>query len=204
MSVVTSPSLAHSLLEDALALLMGTIFVGLGLMILKTAGLAIGGTAGLAFLAHFGLGLPFAAMFFVLNLPFMIFARLAFGTGYLVRTLLVTVALSLFSGLLPPLFTIGHVDPAFASVAGGLMVGMGMLALIRHRTGVGGVAIMAVWLQQRFGLRAGLVQMGVDAAVVAGALWVMAPEAVALSVLASVLMNLVIALYHRPGRYLGF
>lgn len=204
MTMVTSPSLAHSRLEDALALLMGTLFVGLGLTILKTAGLAIGGTAGLAFLAHFGLDLPFAAVFFALNLPFMIFAKLAFGTGYLLRTLLVTVALSIFSALLPPLFTIGHVEPLFAAIAGGLMVGMGMLALIRHRTGVGGVAIMAVWLQQRFGLRAGWVQMGVDAAVVTGAFLVMDAQAVALSILASVFMNLVIALYHRPGRYLGF
>ena len=204
MSVISERKLAHTPGEDALALVMGTLFVGLGLALLKAAGLAIGGTAGVAFLLHFGAGAPFAVAFFLVNLPFMIFAGRVFGRAYLLRTLSVTAGLSAFSAILPPLLTIDHVDPVFASVAGGLLIGMGMLALIRHRTGIGGIAILAVWLQQRFGWRAGYVQMVVDGAVVIAALIVMPVPAVALSVLASVLMNLVIAFYHRPGRYLGF
>jgi uncharacterized membrane-anchored protein YitT (DUF2179 family) len=42
----------HSLLDDAQALLTGTLFVALGLVLLRQAGLVTGGTAGIAFVLH--------------------------------------------------------------------------------------------------------------------------------------------------------
>lgn len=204
MSATTQSPVPHSLVEDGLALLMGSLFIALGLMLLKAAGLSFGGLAGLALIADAGFGLPFAPVFYALSLPFFVFGHLAFGRVYLVKSLIATSSLALLAGILPHGVTITHVDPPVAAVAAGLLIGMGMLALIRHNTGVGGIATLAVWLQKRFGLRAGYVQMGVDAAIVATALTVLDVEAVLLSVVASVLMNLVIGLYHRPGRYLGF
>ena len=43
----------HTALDDAQALLTGTLFVSLGLALFRHAGLVTGGTAGLAFVAHY-------------------------------------------------------------------------------------------------------------------------------------------------------
>ena len=59
----------------------------------------------------------------------------------------------------------------------------------------------ALYLQQSRGCRAGAVQMGMDCAIVLLALTVVEPVRVAWSVLAAVVMNLFMAVNHRPGRY---
>lgn len=199
-----SPSLAHSRFEDAFALLTGTLFVALGVVLLKAAGLGTGGTAGLSFLLSVVTGLPFGPVFFAVNLPFFVFAHLAFGRAYLLRSVLATAMLSVEAQVLPMLIEFRHVDPALAALLGGLLVGMGLLALIRHRTGLGGFGVMAVFLQERFGWRAGKVQMAADVVVVAAALATLPLAQVALSVLGVVALNLVLALYHKPGRYTGW
>lgn len=204
MSIASREHLAHSKLEDAVAILIGTLFVGLGVTLLKSAGLGTGGTAGIAFLIAHQTGWPLGAIFFVVNLPFLIFAQAAFGRTYLLKTLLAITLLSVETLAIPRLVGFSHVDPVLAAVLGGLLVGMGLLALIRHRTGIGGFGVMAVWMQERMGWRAGKVQMAADALVVVAAVAVLPPSQVLLSVLGVVALNLVLALYHKPGRYLGF
>jgi uncharacterized membrane-anchored protein YitT (DUF2179 family) len=201
---LSSPSLAHSPYEDALAFVIGTLFVALGLTVLKAAGLGIGSTAGIAFLAYLTTGWDFGTLFFLINLPFFVFAAFAFGRHYLIRSVIATALLSLESSLLPTLFTIGRIEPFFAALLGGLLCGMGMLALVRHKAGVGGFMMVAVFLQERFGWRAGRVLMVTDAFVVGAAFGLMEPVHVALSIFATLCLNLVLALYHKPGRYAGF
>jgi uncharacterized membrane-anchored protein YitT (DUF2179 family) len=63
--------------------------------------------------------------------------------------------------------------------------------------------VLVLWLQQRFGWRAGVVQMGIDCAIVVAALAIVDPASVAISVIGAVALNLVVAINHKPGRYLG-
>lgn len=196
--------LAHSLYDDALAFLIGTLFIALGLAMLKAAGLGIGGTAGIAFLANKATGLDFGSVFFVINVPFFIFAYLAFGPLYLLRSVIATALLSVETTLLPSLLTFGHVEPILAAAMGGLLIGMGMLSLIRHQAGIGGFATAAVYLQEHYGWRAGKLLMAADLCVMAAAFLLLQPSQVALSVFAVICLNIVLAFYHKPGRYAGF
>ena len=68
---------------------------------------------------------------------------------------------------------------------------------------MGGVNIVAQWLQQTRGVRAGHVQMAVDILVVLAALAVVPPERVLQSVVGAVAIGAILTLNHRPGRYLG-
>ena len=52
-TVQSKRHLAHSVIEDILAILTGTLFVSLGIALFNQAGLLTGGTAGLAFLVHY-------------------------------------------------------------------------------------------------------------------------------------------------------
>ncbi len=86
---------------------------------------------------------------------------------------------------------------------GGLLIGVGLLILFRHRFSLGGINLLALYAQERLGLRAGYVQLGVDALIVLAALLILPIEKVGLSLLAAVVLNLVLAVNHRPGRYNG-
>jgi uncharacterized membrane-anchored protein YitT (DUF2179 family) len=78
-----------------------------------------------------------------------------------------------------------------------------LLMLFRHRASLGGVNILALYLQERFGLRAGKVQMGIDVLIVLGAVLVVPLDKVALSILGALALNMVLAINHRAGRYMG-
>ncbi len=88
-------------------------------------------------------------------------------------------------------------------MAGGGLIGLGMLILFRHRAGLGGFNIVAVYLQDRYGLRAGYFQLGVDVLILCAALLILPMAQVALSLVGAAVLNLVIAINHRPGRYIG-
>ncbi|MHA7208801.1 YitT family protein [Arthrobacter sp. MDT1-65] len=193
----------HSALEDVLGIVTGTFTVSLGLFLLKTSGAVTGGTAGLALLLGYVGGLPFGVLFFAVNIPFFALAVWKKGWDFTLRTI---TAVALVSGLsnLHPL-AIGNLtlDPLYAALGGNLLAGVGLLILFRHKASLGGFNILALILQERLGWRAGYVQMALDTAVVLAAFAVVAPASVLLSAVGAVLLNLVLALNHRPGRYFG-
>ena len=93
--------------------------------------------------------------------------------------------------------------PLYAAVAGGVAMGLGLLALARHRTAIGGVNILALYLQERHGLRAGWVQLGIDAAIFVAALFVLPLDKVALSLVGTLVLNAILGMNHKPGRYMA-
>ena len=96
-----------------------------------------------------------------------------------------------------------ELNVVYAAVFGGFAIGVGLLILFRHRASLGGVNILALFLQERFGLRAGTFQMGIDALIVMAAVFVVPADKVLLSVLGAVALNLVLAINHRADRYMG-
>ena len=80
---------------------------------------------------------------------------------------------------------------------------MGILILFRHRASLGGVGILAFYLQEARGWRAGHVQMAVDTLILLLALWTSALPLVAMSVAGAVVLNLTLAINHRAGRYIA-
>lgn len=193
----------HPLWEDALALLMGTAMVALGIALYGHAGLLTGGTVGLAFLLKYLLGWPFGLAFFLINLPFYALAIWRMGWPFTLRTVCAVALVSLLAELTPQWIGFAQLNPLYAALFGGFAMGLGLLMLFRHRASLGGVNILALFLQERFGLRAGKVQMGIDASIVLAALFVVPADRVALSILGAVALNLVLAINHRAGRYMG-
>lgn len=193
----------HRPYEDALALLVGTALMALGLTIYTKATLVTGSTAGLALLIQYAGGIAFGWAFFIINLPFYILSLMQMGLAFTLRTFAAVALLSIFTNLSQRWIEISRVEPLYAALIGGAIMGLGLLILFRHRASLGGVNILVLFLQERFGLRAGYVQLGIDAAILTGGLFVVAPDRIALSLLGAVALNLVLALNHRPGRYIG-
>ena len=194
----------HTLFEDAQALVTATLFVALGVAMYARAGLLTGGTAGIAFLIHYATGWRFGVVFFLINLPFAWFAIRGMGWRFTIKTFVAVALLSAFTeSLMPYVVRFEHLQPAYAAVMGGFLIGAGLLILFRHHASLGGLNILVLWLQERRGWRAGKVQMAIDCVIVAAAFAIVEPDRVVLSVLGAVALNLVVAVNHRPGRYLG-
>lgn len=193
----------HTLTEDVVAIVSGTAVTSLGLFLLKSAGAVTGGTAGVALLTSYATPLSFSVLFFVVNLPFFALAVWKKGVEFTIRSMITVALVSGFSALIPQLLTIEHLDPVYGVLIGNLLAGVGMLMLFRHRSSLGGFNVLALILQERLGWRAGYVQMALDVIVIALALSVVSPWVVILSAAGAVVLNVIVALNHRPGRYLG-
>ena len=204
MSIETaSQAERHSAYEDFIAIVIGTMFVALGVVIYTKAVLLAGSTAGLALLLQYATGIGFWWLFFAVNLPFYILAVKKLGWGFALRTFAAVTLVSILSRLTSEFVSFSHLDPLYAAIMGGALSGTGLLILFRHRTGLGGINVLAIYLQDRFGLRAGYFQMAVDLTILAAAWFVIPPDRLALSVLGAVVVNMTLAINHRPGRYLG-
>jgi uncharacterized membrane-anchored protein YitT (DUF2179 family) len=193
----------HSAIEDAIAIVVGTMFMALGVVIYTKAVLLAGSTAGLALLLQYASGIGFWWLFFAINLPFYILAAKKLGWAFTLRTFAAVTLVSIFTRLTFELISFSHLDPLYAAVMGGALSGTGLLILFRHRTGLGGINVLAIYLQDRFGIRIGYFQLAVDLAILAAAFFVIPADRLALSVLGAVIVNMTLAINHRPGRYLG-
>lgn len=193
----------HSVVEDALGILTGTFAASLGLYLLDASHAVTGGTAGLSLLLGYATPWPFWALFAVINLPFAVLAVWKKGWDFTIRTVVSIGLVSGFAVVHEHLLPLGAVDPVYGTLAGNLLAGVGVLILFRHRASVGGVQIVALVLQERTGIRAGWTLMAFDVVVIVAALLVVPWQNVLLSGAGAVLLNLVLALNHRPGRYLG-
>jgi len=193
----------HSAVEDIIAILVGTMFVALGVVIYTKAVLLAGSTAGLALLLQYATGIGFWWLFSAVNLPFYLLAVKKLGWAFTLRTFAAVTLVSVLTRLTSSLVSFSHLDPLYAALMGGALTGTGLLILFRHRTGLGGINVLAIYLQDRFGLRAGYFQLAVDLAILAAAFFVIPADRLALSVLGAIVVNMTLAINHRPGRYLG-
>ena len=199
----TSQSDRHSVLEDSQAVAAGSMLASLGVLLLSSAGLLTGGTAGVAFLLHYATDLSFGLIFFVVNLPFYWIAYRRLGIAFCIKTFLAIAATSALTEVLPGAIGLQHLDPLVVAIFGGLLIGTGMLVLFRHRASLGGFGILALYLQDRFGWRAGLIQLGFDSCVLALSFLVAAPFIIFCSVVGAVVLNLTLAINHRRDRYIA-
>src|SRR5450830_816071 len=194
------------LVGDALAIVTGTLFVSLGIAFFNQAGLLTGGTAGLAFLLHYRTGIAFGTIFFLINLPFYWLAWKRMGWKFTLKTFCSVALVSVLSGYHSHFLQLINVTlwaPFYIALIGGLLMGVGFVVLFRHQASLGGINILALYLQQTRGIRAGKLQMGLDITIVLASLTVVTPMALAASILGAFALNLAISLNHRPGRYMS-
>lgn len=193
----------HRLHDDAQALITGSLLAALGVLLFNAGGLMTGGTVGLALLVNYTTGVPLSLALLLVNAPFYLLAALRMGRAFTLKTLAAVALLSLFVQVLPQGLAFASVGPTTAALLGGLVAGVGMLVIFRHRGSLGGLNVLAFHAQERFGWSAGKVQLVLDTAILCGGLVLLqrAAHVAFASVLAVVVLNLVLMLNHRPGRY---
>lgn len=200
----TTPAAKHSHFDDIQGILTGALVVAIGITFIKQAGLLTGGAVGLSFLIHYATGANFGLTLFIVNLPFYWLSARRMGRAFTLKTIATVLLVALLTETLPGVLRIGHIDTFFAGGAGGLLIGVGMLILFRHRASLGGFNVLVLYLQERYGWRAGKLQMGLDVGILLAAMLIVPPLVLAASVLGAVLLNFALAVNHKPGRYMAF
>ncbi len=203
MLLLSSPPDRHSPIEDVIGFLSGTVLVAISVQFLQAAGLITGQIAGLSLILAYMGGWSFGIVFFLLNLPFYAFALARMGVRFTLKTFLAVGLLSLFTDLLGRFTTLEVSHPAIAALAAGILASAGLVILFRHGASLGGVGIMALYLQDKAGIRAGIVQLGFDLGVLVLALFLFPLPVVVWSFAGAALLNVVIALNHRRDRYIA-
>lgn len=200
-TAILAPRAPHTALEDCIALLLGALVVSFGASLLKQSGALTGGMAGLAFLVHYATGVKFGVVFFLLNLPFYWLAFRRMGPAFVLKTFAAITLVSVFTELHPHFIDISQINPFYAAVFANALMGLGFVVLFRHQASLGGVNILALYLQERYGIRAGRLMMGVDGVVVLASLFLVSLPLLAASIVGVLILNQLIAMNHRPNRY---
>jgi uncharacterized membrane-anchored protein YitT (DUF2179 family) len=193
----------HTALEDAQGLASGAILCAFGVLLLTSAGLMTGQTAGLAVLISYASGWAFGPVFFVVNLPFYALALVRMGLRFTLKTFAAVALLSGLVAVLPTLVRFDHLHPGAAAVLFGAITGAGLLAIFRHGASLGGIGILALMAQERLGWQAGWVQLGFDAVLFALAFLLIEPGLVLWSLLGALVVNVIVGINHRRDRYIG-
>ncbi|MBE1293316.1 MAG: YitT family protein [Rhodobacteraceae bacterium] len=204
VSFIESPSPEkHSPFEDIQGLIVGTLLVALAVQFLQACDLFTGQIAGLSLVTAKATGTSFGIVFFLMNLPFYVIAFLRMGLAFTLKTFTAVGLLSIWSAVLPQFFSLTDVDPLLGAALAGVTAGAGLIALFRHGATLGGVGIVAVWLQDTKGIKAGWVQLGFDILVFGLALSFFDLHAVAFSLVGAAITNIMIATNHRRDRYIA-
>ncbi|MFN3880990.1 MAG: YitT family protein [Nitrincola lacisaponensis] len=183
-----------------LSLVEGCLLVALGVHLLNASQLLISGTAGIGMILTQLTSLSFGQLFFLLNLPFYWLAWRTLGPVFTLRTFF---SISLLAGLseLMRLFIHMDIDPVFSALLGGMLVGFGLILLFRHNASLGGLNILAVYLERRYGIHASKTTLTGDLLVLLLAVLVVDLSQLAYSLLAFVTLCSVVGRYHRPPEW---
>ncbi|WP_068609791.1 YitT family protein [Paenibacillus swuensis] len=136
-------------------ILCGCLLTAAGLIMLKHAFVLTGGTAGLALNVSYMTGGSFPLLFFLINIPFYVFAFLRMGASFTWSTLISISLLSVAAAAdrYLPQFPL---SPLLGAVMGGGLIGVGVTVLFLNRSSLGGANILALYLHDRYGINPGV------------------------------------------------
>ena len=193
----------HSLIEDAQGIAFGVSMASFGVLILTHLGFVTGQTAGLAILISYATGWGFGPVFFAVNLPFYWLGYKRMGLRFMIKTFVAVASLSVLTTILPSNIVFATLTPAVGAILFGFVTGAALMALFRHGSSLGGIGILALYIQEKTGFRAGWSQLLFDAVLFIAALGLRDLPTVAYSFLGALVVNLVIAINHRKDRYIA-
>ena len=199
----SSTATHHSPWEDAQGIAASVLMISLGISLFRQTGLITSGIAGWSLVLHYISGTSVGILFFVLNAPFYLLAIARLGWMFTLKTMAAVALLSVLVDLEAGWLVVAYVHPLFAAILGGVLMGFGLLGVFRHRASVGGISIVAVWLQDLIGLRAGITLILFDLTVFGTALFVAPLDKVIYSLIGAITLNAFLAVNHRNDRYLA-
>ncbi|MFV8828311.1 YitT family protein [Alkalihalobacterium sp. APHAB7] len=145
----------NQLITRWLFIIAGLLITSLGLRILAIHQFTFGGTAGVATILDFLTTWSWGILFFLVNLPFFVISIQKLGMRFTISSLVSITAISFLSEW----FQVFQVTPFpdwLATIVGGLFIGIGVTLVLNNGSSLGGIHILALYLDQRFKINRGI------------------------------------------------
>ncbi|MBP3950643.1 YitT family protein [Bacillus suaedae] len=136
--------------------LTGLLLTSFGLRILATQDLTFGGTAGLATVLTFISPWSWGVLFFLINIPFFWISIKKLGVWFTVSSFMSIIGISLIRDSLDYV-QIQTLPVLLVAIIAGLCIGFGVTLVLNNGSSLGGIHILALYADQRWGLNRGLV-----------------------------------------------
>jgi uncharacterized membrane-anchored protein YitT (DUF2179 family) len=160
------------MLRDVLYILIGAIFLGLGLVFFLVPNkIATGGVAGLAIVVHYLTGFPTGLSMLVLNIPLLVIGMIYLGKKFLLRTIFAIAMASFFIDFFAINLNLQRLTDQLmlATIYGGVLVGIGLALVFKGDASAGGGTVVARIVSQKTRFKTGQVLFGIDVFVIASA-----------------------------------
>lgn len=130
--------------KEYAGIVIGSVIIALALdMFLVPGKIAAGGVSGLATVTHYAFGWPVGVTMLAANVPLFIAGVRLIGATFGLKTLVGTLMTSLLVDFLAPFVPVLTMDPALASVYGGVLSGLGIGITFRFGGSTGGTDLIA-------------------------------------------------------------
>ena len=204
METINKKSQRHSIFDDLFGLLSGSILFSVGLSILHSSGVLTGGAAGLALLIANNTGAQVGTIYLLIGIPFFFLALWKKGWRFTLRSTLNVAFVSYLTNQMPKIFVLQVQNKFVATIIANVLLGVGMIVIFRHFSSLGGFNVIALLAQERLNIKAGYVQLGLDAVVLLIGLTSYSPQIVLISLVGDAILNMCLAINHRSDRYVGY
>ena len=152
---------------------IGLFITSLGIKILSLSQLTFGGTAGIASALTYTTDFSWGIWFFIINLPFFIISLQKLGKWFTVSSLVSITGISVIRDLLDQL-TLPLVENAIlGSVGAGLLIGIGVTLVLNNGSSLGGIHILALYLDEQYKINRGLTIVISDLLIVLSAVFIL-------------------------------
>lgn len=193
----------HTWYEDLFGIATGSILLGFGIYLLQSGHILTGGTVGLALLISRYVDLSVSSIYVLVSIPFFFLAIRKKGLVFATRSFINIVVVSYLVSLFPRYIHFEVHNTLAVSIMANTILGIGVLAIFRHNSSLGGFNIVALIVQETFKIQAGFIQAFMDLCVLLAGINIYGIRDIINSLVGVVILNGILALNHRKDRYIG-
>lgn len=136
---------------DFAVIILGSLIFSLGIAgFIEPSEISPGGFSGVAIILNHVTGLPTGSLLFALNLPLILLGFLKLGGLMVLKTFLCTLVSSVAIDVIKIYLPIITEDKILSSLAGGLLIGVGMALVLSRGATSGGTDIAAKLIERKY------------------------------------------------------
>ncbi|MET3504391.1 YitT family protein [Halalkalibacter oceani] len=182
--------------KQLIFVLLGLVLTSVGLHLLDIHQLTFGGTAGLATVLTFLTPWSWAVLFFFVNLPFFLMSVKELGKWFTLSSFMSITAISVIRDGLTLLPTV-EMLPWLAAIVAGILIGVGVTFVLNNGSSLGGIHILALYIDHRWGVNRGWTIFVSDLLIVLSAAFLVGWNLALLSVVTIFLASSIIGRYKK-------
>lgn len=175
--------------------LIGLFLTALGVKILSTSMLTFGGTAGIATMLTYISTLSWGILFFLVNLPFFIISLVQLGKWFTLSSFISIIGISVINDSLAVYIPSFQITPMTAAVLAGFFIGAGVTLVLNNGSSLGGIHILALYLDKNFSINRGYVIFVSDSLIILLAVFLVGWQSAIYSIFSIIIASFIIGRY---------